>query len=164
MNTRGRRIWLVLHIFMSRVTCIALSIQACIYLHSFYIKVEIFVAAWLAKLTPRWAHGLRAQRGIRRTIFVCNRQFAKVDKGSNLRWWQKLIWIISMSIATAILGAIRVKMEGWGYTTVIIQNNPLVKEFYSENSRVLLQGQENNFLFYLAHHWLLRSDQRSAVT
>ena len=45
MNTRGRRIWLVLHIFMSRVTCIALSIQACIYLHSFYIKVEIFVAA-----------------------------------------------------------------------------------------------------------------------
>ena len=44
LNTRGRRIWLVLHIFMSRVTCIALSIQACIYLHSFYIKEEIFVA------------------------------------------------------------------------------------------------------------------------
>ena len=29
---------------------------------------------------------------------------------------------------------------------------------------MLLQGQKNNFIFYLAHHWLLRRDQRSPVT
>ena len=46
---------------------------------------------------------------------------------------------------------------------MVYKNDPWIKEFYSENSRVLLQGQKNNFIFYLAHHWLLRSNQRSAV-
>ena len=86
-----------------------------LYLFTFVLyQGRDFCSSFISVADSAWAHGFC------RTIFVCNRQFAKVDKGSNLRWWQKLIWIISMSIATAILGAIRVKMEGWWYTKMTL--------------------------------------------